>query len=464
MKKSLLLALTATTAMTLNAVTDGKTYAPVNNITCTNLWIASIYNNPTGWAEMPWMVDDMQARARTACIAQVDGKDVVVVGYSKTMDGSLGSNDYAHLVLFDLATGELIKTQQLTLDGQPIVGLLSANQVGSDQFGHIWVMGLAGSLVTEEGEAKPLNIYVVDDVETGACSLAAALKVPEDELDEVTSATSRIDYSSLVGDITRQEARCTFMTSSNLADSPMVLAWTCEQGSDEWEPAMDGYAARKIDDTYPAGVTSWASASMTRIILDDEYSNANFYVDSWVTCPTIYQPSGAMIESFASAVPLAPAVGTNGVGEFSLGDKNFIAYSVNQYVAPEYCEVRIAELGENMAFEGMESYWVVPEGGLGAVSDGGNRIHSVETKVYSDENGKQGAYLLTYKCANGIGVYAIAEEGWQAPEQGGVENIINDANAPAVYYNLQGLVIENPTAGQIVIRRQGENVTKMMIK
>lgn len=39
-----------------------------------------------------------------------------------------------------------------------------------------------------------------------------------------------------------------------------------------------------------------------------------------------------------------------------------------------------------------------------------------------------------------------------------------DANAPVEYYNLQGQRIDNPQAGQLVIRRQGGNVVKMIAK
>ncbi|MCC8036662.1 MAG: hypothetical protein LIP02_00775 [Bacteroidales bacterium] len=48
----------------------------------------------------------------------------------------------------------------------------------------------------------------------------------------------------------------------------------------------------------------------------------------------------------------------------------------------------------------------------------------------------------------------------------GVENVIvdNDQNAPVEYYNLQGIRVANPTPGQIYIRRQGNTVTKIIIK
>ena len=45
----------------------------------------------------------------------------------------------------------------------------------------------------------------------------------------------------------------------------------------------------------------------------------------------------------------------------------------------------------------------------------------------------------------------------------GVDAITTDDSA-VEYYNLQGLRVENPAAGQIVIRRQGNNVTKEILK
>lgn len=47
----------------------------------------------------------------------------------------------------------------------------------------------------------------------------------------------------------------------------------------------------------------------------------------------------------------------------------------------------------------------------------------------------------------------------------GIENITaDDENAPVEYYNLQGIRIANPEAGQIVIKRQGSAVSKVLVK
>lgn len=46
----------------------------------------------------------------------------------------------------------------------------------------------------------------------------------------------------------------------------------------------------------------------------------------------------------------------------------------------------------------------------------------------------------------------------------GVNDItIDDANAPAVYYNLQGVRVNNPQNG-LYIRVQGKNVSKVAIR
>lgn len=48
----------------------------------------------------------------------------------------------------------------------------------------------------------------------------------------------------------------------------------------------------------------------------------------------------------------------------------------------------------------------------------------------------------------------------------GVDNIVvdNDQNTPIEYYNLQGVRIENPAAGQLYIKRQGSKATKVIIR
>jgi hypothetical protein len=49
----------------------------------------------------------------------------------------------------------------------------------------------------------------------------------------------------------------------------------------------------------------------------------------------------------------------------------------------------------------------------------------------------------------------------------GIKNVIadtNDANAPVEYFNLQGMRVANPAAGQLLIQRQGSKATKVVIR
>ena len=465
MKKSLLFAAMAMVAVApAFAVTDGETYETKNELTCKNMWIDAVYHNPEGGNALPWMVDKQQGKARTACLGKYDGKDAILVGYSKTMTVGDESNDYAHIVIMDFLTGELIKTQQITCDGQPIKGLLCANQVGYDQFGHVWLMGYAATLYSADTGKKTCNLYNVNLVD-GTATIAAALEVDDECADQIGGGGTRVDYWDAVGDITRENAPCTVMTAISEGSGTWVLAWTAEQGSDEFVGGMDGYMAREMEETFPSGVADWGTGPMIRILLNDEYSNELFYADGFTTCASLYNPTGAMVEgcSFSYAPDLAPATGTNGVGEFSLAGRDFIVYSTNQYVSPGFCSVRVCELGDNMSFDGMEEYWVLPPNGLGNVSDGGLRFHAVEARNYTDEDGNEAAYILTYKAANGVGVYQIAQEGYHGDEDG-VADVINDNNAPVEYFNLQGVRLDNPAAGQIVIRRQGTEVNKLIVK
>ena len=50
------------------------------------------------------------------------------------------------------------------------------------------------------------------------------------------------------------------------------------------------------------------------------------------------------------------------------------------------------------------------------------------------------------------------------PSQVGISDIAADDNAPVEFFNLQGMRISEPAAGQVVIRRQGTKVEKLFVK
>ena len=142
-------------------------------------------------------------------------------------------------------------------------------------------------------------------------------------------------------------------------------------------------------------------------------------------------------------------------------------YSLEQYNDGATCRANICELGENQSFEGMKLLWTVPETGLGTTSDGGNRYHACETKVYTDKAGVEGAYVLSFKGRNGMAVYTVAPIGWDNPYDAGVDGIMADdnSNAPVEYFNLNGVEVssDNLVPG-LYITRQGTKTAKVVVK
>ncbi|MBQ9073328.1 MAG: hypothetical protein IJY30_02540 [Muribaculaceae bacterium] len=469
MKKTLLAAAALFTAATSFASVDVTPYATTNGITCENIWLNARARNADDWNAYPFA--EMYAKVRTATLLIDDANaenNKILVGWSKTgptgetsADGTALTNDFATVGIINFGTGKWEKEVALTCDGAPIAGLLCANQIGVDQYGHIYVGGYVATT-----ETTPIRVYHVKDINTGECELAAELQLPADE----SAATGRMDYFHVIGDVTGEENGAVFMCAlADPAASPYVYRWRLDQGgtASDWYGDFDGYVAWDCSklETYPVDQTSWGTAPVCTMILTEDFAAENFYVDGFTTCPVIYNTSAGVVDGFMNAPSeYAPATGTNGVAEFNLGGKDFIAYSVAQYNATPGCQVRVAEIPE-LAFSNMQSYWLLPEAGLGETSDGGTRVHNVSTFIHTDANGKQGCYLLTYKCNNGAGVYQIAEEGYEPVYKAGVEGIIADeVNAPAEYYNLQGVKVANPENGLYIVKRGNKATKEVVVK
>ena len=450
---------------------DGHEYATdaETGVTCKSKWVIDRVHTNEQFLGLQF-VKDYATRARTAAIDTERGK--IYIGYSSTVTIGEGdaatSTDYAHLVIFDLETGAYEGELPLTYNGAPIDGLLCANQVGVDDAGNVWICGMYSDV-----NAKPAQIYVVENFETGACKLVGEWKLPDEE----TDAAGRIDYWDVVGDITGETANavCMGAVGTTAAGEKLCLyRWELAQGATEWVANEDDFAGyvsnTDLAETYPADQVTWgASAATVKIVAEEGNVGSMFYVDGFTTCPSLYLTSLTMEQSFASAPDLAPAVGCNGVNEFVLSgdgtEKPYIAYVEAQYNTSPGCRVNIAQLGEGMTFEGMKLLWSVPEAGLGEVSDGGTRVHNIAIKKEVDDAGKEGVYLFTYKCNNGMGLYCIAEDGFQDKYQDGhgVEGIVVDEfDGEAEYYNLQGVKVANPENG-LFIKKAGNKASKVIM-
>lgn len=463
MKKALLLASALLVSASAFAVKDTGVYENVNDIKCYNLWESSRAN----YQFSNHYLANNYTYIRSAAIWGQPGQEKILYAWSKPYSYETGeldsvgnavvTTDYnATIIMMNFYTGEIEKEITLKYNDEPITGLLCANNIGVDDAGNVWIGSYVGKT---ENEATPLKIHVVTDVENGICGTRWDLALPASE----ASTCGRIDYCDVAGDVTGETMDAVCMAPLN-ATANYMYRWRLYQGENYWEGDFEGYVCWDLSstllETYPADVTAW-STSGCAIVSDDNAEWQYFYVDGFNTCPSLYDISRTYVDGFSNAVDLSPSVGTIGITEFSIADKNFIAYSKNYYSSDPGCQVGIAEVGANYEFDGMKEYWLLPANGLGTTTDGGTRIHNIATFNVEDENGNQGVYLLSYKANNGIAVYIIAEKDFK---DAGVEDItVDNSNVPATYYNLQGMEIANPENGIYLVKR-GNNVTKELVK
>ena len=461
MKKLLLLASTVAMGVVpmfgqVQPSHDPATYAPADGYTMTNRWIISQMTvGPDAMNVAPFSSNN----ARTATI--LNG-EVYVAETNADLNGVLHR--------FDFASGASKGSLNLTINGEPLNGTLCANNVGVDDYGHLYVCGFRADL-----NKGSLQVYLVNP-ENGELTALPEIS-PLDAGESASAAAVRVDYIDVIGDLTGTECSGTVMAASN-TDNLAVLRAVREQGTDEFVGGFDGFFfwdATAITETCPmitdtdAGKVSpqasWGTAPMVKMINDEEHLGESFYVDGFTTAPAIYNTQGTLTDSFNSCISLPPGVGTNGIAEFSLGDDNFAVWSVCQYDKTPGCTASVGTFGQGFDFADLKVLYTFPEAGLGNQSDGGTRAHCLMTKKYVDENNKEAVYILDYKCRNGLGVYVFAQEGFvdPNPSQGGVDGIEDDVNAPAVYFNLQGQKIDNPAAGLYIVKR-GDKVTKELVK
>lgn len=436
MKKFLLLSAAALMAGSAMAATDGATYEGKSGLTLENVWIFSTNSNNTEMAQYPWMGTN---KARTATL--YDG--VVYVGNSTNddpsiVDGEGAAVDCCSIEKFDAATGAYLGKIQVTYNGTRVSGLLCANQVGVDSFGNLWVapadLSVEGSFV----------LYIVDK-ETGE---AQQIVCPV----YMTSGV-RVDYCDVIGDLTLQQAGAVIMGAVASSDLS-VFRWKADQGqtladyTGGWNEMEDELMPMTAAD--PADQTEWGTAPVVRIVLgegDAAYNGDLFYVDGFTTFPTLYDTTGSIVDSFANTVtetgdvdeegnPITTScypenAGTNGVNEIQIGNHNLIVYSNNQHTGSNGGnELWIAEMGEGMAFAGMQQLWMVPAMGLGMTSDTGTRVHCI-AKEYTEYNGHEAVNILTFKTMNGMGVYRLVDT-----ETGSVgDNLADDLAAAKITVN-----------------------------
>lgn len=416
MKKFLLSASVLMLASTAFAATDGQTYETKNGYTCENLWIFDRIHTPDEYGASKLGAGN-QARTATT-----DGK-VVYVGCS---------GETATIEKYSVATGEYLGAIDLKLNGEAYAGTLAANQVGFDEYGNFYVASYSGNSTGEAG----LMLYTCN-LETGELTSVGDLLF--------LGGIGRVDYCDVVGDLTGVNAAATVMAAASAQDNLNVFAWTRGQGETEWGgawPTTLPYQA--MTSTYPADQTGFSYGAVLKQVKDGSASGEMFmfYIDGFTTNPALYAADAAMADSFENVpveqkdpntgeilVPgvVSPELGTNGIAEGKIGNQNFIIFSEGQYEKGHTCQAVVTSVDESLSFSSMDQMWLLPADGLGTTSDVGTRVHGLNTiALEPDANGKNAMLLVTFKCMNGMGVYRIAEEGYD-PNASVADNVVANA-------------------------------------
>ena len=416
MKKFLLLSiLFATVVCGMRAATDGVHYERVNGIGIKNMWIQDRAHTPAEWSDKPYC----NTSARTA----VMGDGYIYIARSNANAVIQGTDTLTQSVIYklDATDGHLVKELELTLDGAIYGGaVLSCNTVGLDNFGNLFMAPYTSEVAAEH------PVYLVDK-ETGELTLMAKL--------DKGDAIQRCDYIDVMGDITREQAECNIMTVG--ASSEYIYRWHADQGGD-FEGGFDGDPYLAILDFYPETVTQWGYAPLAKMVLaaEDDFSGELFYIDGFTTSPILYDNTGNKVDDFEGVDPAfwPMDVGANGVCEFTLDGRNFIVYVAAQYTGVDEstgvnkaCQVYICELGEGMSLGGMQRYWMVPDE-LGAVSDGGTRVQSLNVEYGVDDEGNEEVTLFIFKCYNGMAVYKIGPGIFDDGPEPGIPGDVNGDN------------------------------------
>ena len=86
--------------------------------------------------------------------------------------------------------------------------------------------------------------------------------------------------------------------------------------------------------------------------------------------------------------------------------------------------------------------------------------------VYDTEYGypiEQTIYEYDYELMEDYPALRYTSEGY-FDASAGIDDVTVDTDAPVEYFNLQGIRVANPSAGNIYIRRQGAKTDKVLVK
>ena len=395
-------------------LTDGCTYNDIDGLQLANVWTRTTANGAMDF--------DNNGSLNRGMVAT---RDYVYV--SGRAENAISAALY--LAVYDAATGEFVRN--LPLGNEAKIGYYPCNDVIRDNADNIIVSNL-----TLNNTATPVMLHLVDTA-TGALT----------ELGSFSGADGRIDHLSVYGDVTTGN----YTVFAAVAGKPYIATWTVSGGT------VGAVAIHNADGFHPSSAGHFSTAPRTQPVSADQV-----YVDGQATAWTLYtlaDGTAKVAGSFADAPALAPAsVADNGGHAFELNGRRLHVYS-HSPASPNYkAQWRVAAEADGGAdaansYTGMTALWTVPgtDEGLGKVSST-TCSAPVDVRVVDSAT----ARIYVYSPGNGLACYRLTDT------SSGVSDITADggADAPAEYYNLQGMRISAPTAPGVYLERRGTRTLK----
>ena len=184
-----------------------------------------------------------------------------------------------------------------------------------------------------------------------------------------------------------------------------------------------------------------------------------FYVDGQATRPALYDMDGNIVshKSF-NDVPASnfdvPNTSANGVLEFTLGTNKYLLTGLdvhNNTTAP--CTFALYKLGDYGFFENITKLYTFPTAGFGATTNSTSSMLAFFEKV--DEHT---GHLYVWAYLNGFARYTISNDA--SVINTGINDVLADQDAVAVYYQDGQFVFSSEVASVVVYSITGSKVAE----
>ena len=219
-----------------------------------------------------------------------------------------------------------------------------------------------------------------------------------------------------------------------------LIVWADTPGTPDWNKKLGGVSNMVADKAY------------TYVEGGNNFSVSGIIKDATITLDTNAKTiaiKGADAENEYTDIYL--------VGDFGEGWSESLTTMPLTLKSGDTYEGTYTLIAEKSYFKLKAGNFVYGTGGEDVAVELGTEYTTAKTgNAYSIPAGE---YVFTYVMAKN------AENGKLTVKKAtGIADIAADENAPVEYFNLQGMRISQPAAGEIVIRRQGSKVSKVLVK